>query len=210
MKKRYLLLCLLACCGLLALAGCGISPGSTSAKPVIYLYPEEETTVNVQLDYHGQLTTTYPAYGDGWTVTAHPDGTLTDPTTGRDYYCLFWEGVSPVEYDFSEGFVVPGKETAAFLEEALATLGLTDQEANEFLIYWLPKMEGNPYNLIAFQDEVYTENAALSISPTPDTLLRVFMAWKGLGEPVEVQPQVLTPTPRTGFTVVEWGGAEVQ
>ena len=42
---------------------CGISPGSTSAKPVIYLYPEEETTVSVQLDYTGQLTTTYPAYG---------------------------------------------------------------------------------------------------------------------------------------------------
>ena len=210
MKKRYLLLCLLACCGLLALAGCGEDPGDTTAKPVLYLYPEEETTVNVQLDYHGQLTTTYPAYEDGWTVTAHPDGTLTDPTTGRDYYCLFWEGISPVEYDFSEGFVVPGKETAAFLEETLATLGLTDQEANEFLIYWLPKMEGNPYNLIAFQDEVYTENAALSISPAPDTLLRVFMAWKGLEEPVEVEPQVLTPTPRTGFTVVEWGGAEVQ
>ena len=210
MKKRYLLLCLLACCGLLALAGCGEDPGATTAKPVLYLYPEEETTVNVQLDYHGQLTTTYPAYGDGWTVTAHPDGTLTDPTTGREHYCLFWEGVSPVEYDFSEGFVVPGENTAAFLEEALATLGLTDQEANEFLIYWLPKMEGNPYNLIAFQDEVYTENAALSISPTPDTLLRVFMAWKGLEEPVEVPPQVLTSTPRTGFTVVEWGGAEVQ
>ena len=167
MKKRYLLLCLLACCGLLALAGCGEDPGDATAKPVLYLYPEEETTINVQLDYHGQLTTTYPAYGDGWTVTAHPDGTLTDPATGRAYYCLFWEGVSPVEYDFSEGFVVPGNETAAFLEEALATLGLTDQEANEFLIYWLPKMEGNPYNLIAFQDEAYTKNAALSGSSWP-------------------------------------------
>ena len=207
MKKAIPLL--LALLGLLALAGCGSPAVEYDAKPVLYLYPEEETTVNVQLDYHGQLTT-YPAYEDGWTVTAHPDGTLTDPTTGRDYYCLFWEGISPVEYDFSEGFVVPGNETAAFLEEALAALGLTDQEANEFLIYWLPKMEGNPYNLIAFQDEVYTENAVLTISPTPDTLLRVFMAWKGLEEPVEVPPQVLTSTPRTGFTVVEWGGAEVQ
>ncbi len=101
-EKRYLLLC--ACWPLWACwpwRACGISPGSTSAKPVIYLYPEEETTVSVQLDYTGQLTTTYPAYGDGWTVTAHPDGTLTDPATGRAYYCLFWEGVSPVEYDFS-------------------------------------------------------------------------------------------------------------
>ena len=206
MKKTIPLLFALLC--LLALSGCGAPQGDL--KPVLYLYPEEETTVNVQLDYHGQLTTTYPAYEDGWTVTAHPDGTLTDPATGREYYCLFWEGVSPVEYDFSEGFVVPGKDTSAFLEEALATLGLTDQEANEFLIYWLPKMEGNPYNLIAFQDEVYTENAALSISPAPDTLLRVFMAWKGLEEPVEVPPQALTSTPRTWFTVVEWGGAEVQ
>ena len=205
MKKRFAwLLCLILLIGLLP--GCS----QMDEKPVIYLYPEEETEVTVKLDYNGTLTSTYPAYGDGWTVTAHPDGTLTDPATGRAYYCLFWEGVSPVEYDFSEGFVVPGEDTAAFLEEALATLGLTDQEANEFLIYWLPKMEGNPYNLIAFQDEVYTENAALSISPAPDTLLRVFMAWKGLEEPVEVQPQVLTPTPRTGFTMVEWGGAEVQ
>src|SRR5699024_4051756 len=70
-------------------------------------------------------------------------------------------------------------------------------------------MEGNPYNLIAFQEEVYTQNAALTISPAPDTLLRGFMAWQGLEAPVEVRPQTLTPTPRTGFTVVEWGGAEV-
>ena len=92
MKKRYLLLCLLACCGLLALAGCGEDPGDTTAKPVLYLYPEEETTVHVQLNYTGQLTTTYPAYEDGWTVTAHPDGTLTDPATGRAYYCTSGKG----------------------------------------------------------------------------------------------------------------------
>ena len=70
-------------------------------------------------------------------------------------------------------------------------------------------MEGNPYNLIAFQEEVYTQNAALTISPAPDTLLRVFMAWQGLEAPVEVRPQTLTAPARTGFTVVEWGGAEV-
>ena len=45
-------------------------------KPVIYLYPEQETTVSVSLDYAGTLTATYPAYENGWTVTAEPDGTL--------------------------------------------------------------------------------------------------------------------------------------
>lgn len=67
---------------------------AVSAKPVIYLYPEQETDVTVQLDHDGPLTATYPAYADGWSIQAAPDGTLTDPETGRMYYCLFWEGVT--------------------------------------------------------------------------------------------------------------------
>lgn len=91
----------------------------------------------------------------------------------------------------------------------MSQLGLTPREANEFILYWLPRMEGNAYNLISFQNEAYTETAALSINPQPDTLLRVFMAWKGLDKPMEVSPQMLEPVQRTGFTVVEWGGAEL-
>lgn len=178
-------------------------------KSVIYLYPEQETEVTVRLDFTSRLTTTYPAYNDGWNVIAQPDGTLVDPNTGRMYYCLFWEGIADAGYDISTGFVVAGENTAAFLEEALAQLGLTDKEANEFIIYWLPKMEGNAYNLISFQQEAYTNNAALSITPEPDSILRVFMAWKPLDTPVEVEPQQLETIERRGFTVVEWGGAEL-
>ncbi len=193
--------------GVILLGGVG---ASKSAKPVLYLYPEEETRVHVTLDYDGTLTSTYPAYEDGWTVDASPDGTLTDPTTGRQYYCLFWEGVTDRQYDFSRGFCVARKDTAAFLEGALADLGLTQREANEFLIYWLPRLEENPYNLISFQTTAYTDGAELTIDPAPDTLIRVFMAWKGLDRPVEVEPQILTAPERTGFTAVEWGGAEIR
>ena len=178
------------------------------AKPVIYLYPEVETEVTVELDFNGRLTSVYPAYENGWTVIAQPDGTLTD-ASGREYYCLFWEGETTVEYDLSAGFCVAGADTAAFLEDALRQLGLTDQEANEFIIYWLPRMEVNNYNLISFQQELYTDNAVLTIDPAPDSLLRVFMAWKGLDKPVEVEPQELDGFERVGFTVVEWGGAEI-
>ena len=183
--------------------------GPPAEKPVIYLYPEEETEVTVTLDYDGTLTSTYPDYGEGWTVTAQPDGTLTDPDTGREYYCLFWEGIIDRQFDLSTGFCVAGADTAAFLEDALAQLGLTEREVNEFIIYWLPRMEGNPYNLISFQAEAYTDSAGLTIAPAPDTLIRVFMAWKGLEGPVEVEPQTLTAPERTGFTAVEWGGAEL-
>ena len=210
--RKLVPLTLAACLLAAALTGCGDPDwgGVPAAKPVIYLYPEEETQVSVRLDFDGQLTSTYPSYEDGWTVDASPDGTLTDPATGRQYYCLFWEGLSPTEYDFSTGFCVAGENTAAFLEDALADLGLTEKEANEFIIYWLPKMEHNPYNLISFQTEAYTDSAMLTIDPAPDTLIRVFMAWQGLDQPVEVEPQTLTAPDRTGFTAVEWGGAEIK
>ena len=196
-------------CGLLSGCGSGDPFRGNPEKPVIYLYPEEEIEVSVMLDFDGALTAVYPDYGDGWTVVAAPDGTLTDPATGREYYCLFWEGVTQRQYDFSTGFCVAGKDTAAFLEDALSRLGLTDKEADEFIIYWLPRMEGNAYNLISFQGESYTDGAVLTVDPMPDSVLRVFMAWKGLNAPVEIAPQELPGFERVGFTVVEWGGAEI-
>lgn len=177
------------------------------AKPVIYLYPEKETEVEVRLDYRGQLTVTYPEYRDGWHVTAKPDGTLTD-ADGNEYSYLFWEGVADTAYDFREGFCVRGCDTAEFLREKLALLGLTPREYNEFIVYWLPKMKDNPYNVISFQKETYTDSAALSVSPAPDTTLRVFMAYYPSETPVAIPEQKLTPTGRKGFTLVEWGGAE--
>ena len=208
MKKT--LLAILSAVIMLSFTGC---PKTTDAepqmvyKPVIYLYPTHETEVEVTLNYNGELTTTYPTYENGWKVTAHPDGTLT--ADGREYYCLFWEGQTNVRYDLTKGFCVKGSDTEDFLEEALRLLGLTDKEANEFIIYWLPQMENNEYNIISFQEELYTENAKLNVSPTPDTVIRVFMAWKGSDEFVELENQTLSAPARHGFTLVEWGGTKI-
>ena len=208
MKKVWTLL--LSVLVLLALCACGPREEMVAEeKPVIYLYPETETRVTVKLDLSGELTCAYPAYDGGWTVTAAPDGTLTDEH-GQTYNYLYWEGEGTEAYDFSKGFCVAGSDTAAFLEDALDRLGLTRREANEFLVYWLPRMQDNPYNLIAFQQEAYTESAKLTVSPRPDSVLRVFMAWKPLARPVDVPAQTLPGFERRGFTLVEWGGAEVR
>lgn len=177
-------------------------------KPVIYLYPEEETEISVTLIPDGRLTCTYPAYNDGWTVTASPDGTLTD-AKGQTYNYLYWEGETYARYDLSKGFCVKGEDTAVFLEDALGKLGLTRREANEFIVYWLPQMQDNPYNIIAFQTDIYTNAAKLAVDPAPDTLIRVFMAWQASDTPVALENQELSAPDRTGFTVIEWGGAEL-
>lgn len=208
MRKRGIFLLSAVICLLLSLTGCGPREEAYAAKPVIYLYPQEETAVTVKLDLDGELTASWPAYENGWSVTALPDGTLTD-SQGREYSYLFWEGVSDQEYDFSRGFCISGRETGSFLREALTTLGLTPREYNEFIVYWLPQMEQNPWNLIAFQDAAYTDHARLEVSPSPDSILRVFMAWKPLDAPVDIQAQELESFQRQGFTLVEWGGAEV-
>ena len=186
-----------------------LSSETNDAKPVIYLYPESQTDVTVTLDYAGTLTTTYPAYNGGWEVTAFPDGTLINHADEKEYSYLFWEGDRDAGYDLSEGWCVPGNETAEFLQETLAEIGLTPREYNEFIVYWLPLMENNPYNLITFQGDAYTDGAKLSITPKPDSLLRVFMAWMPLEEPMEIDAPEIKPFERNGFTVVEWGGVKL-
>lgn len=178
-------------------------------KPVIYLYPEEKTEVSVSVDFPngGGLTCTYPEYGEGWRVIALPDGTLTDES-GNEYYCLYWEGAGLPLSDPGEGWCVSGEDTAGFLREKLLEIGLTAREANEMIIYWLPILQKNPYNLISFHFEDYDRAAPLTVSPQPDTMIRVFMTYTSLAEPTEPVSQNLPHYERKGFTLVEWGGGE--
>ena len=180
-------------------------------KPIIYLYPEKDTVCTVKLEISGGMTCSYPQYTEnGWAnFTAKPDGTLIFPG-GGEYYALYWEGKGMTGPDMSKGFCVKGTDTAAFLSDILPRLGLSAKEANEFIIYWLPRMQNNAYNLISFQTTAYTDNAKLTVTPEPDTVIRVFMAYKPMQNPVEIRPQTIETPQRFGFTVVEWGGAEIK
>lgn len=183
-----------------------------AAKPVIYLYPEKETDVHVELELkNATLATTYPKYNNGWDVTALPDGTLINKADGTHHKYLFWDACDVrTHYDFSKGFCVAGSDTETFLKEKLTYMGLNEQEMNEFIVYWLPRMEHNAYNFISFQSEAYTDSAVLNITPIPDSICRIFMTFVPLEEEVEVVPQQLETFERKGFTVVEWGGTEIK
>jgi len=115
---------------------------AVAAKPVIYLYPQQETDVHVELELtESQLATTYPKYNGGWDVTAYPDGKLMNKADGTHHRYLFWDAVNcRTRFDFSKGFCVAGSDTESFLKEKLTYMGLTEEEMNEFIVYWLPLM----------------------------------------------------------------------
>lgn len=181
-------------------------------KPVIYLYPEEETELTVKLKYEDNIEVAYPKYLNGWNIIAKSNGDLVDLNTNRNLYALYYEAKS--EYDFKieeEGFLVEGKNITKFLEEKLSLLGLNEKEAEEFIIYWLPKLQMNKYNYIRFATyEEINANMPLEFSKEPDTLIRVLMTYKGLNKKIKVQEQKIESPERTGFTVVEWGGIEIK
>ncbi len=202
-------------------AACGLACNSTTpwvppvgiAKPVIYLYPTKDQDVYVRLDLSGKLARTYPEYDTaihGWKVRARHDGELWDSRDGQEYSYLYWAGESTAfQPTFDEGFIVEGKNSRQFLQSKLAKMGMLPREYNEMIVYWLPYMESHPYNLVTFAGASYTDVAKLTITPRPDSMLRVFMVFKKLDAPVAIKPQTIEPFRRKGFTVVEWGGAEV-
>jgi hypothetical protein len=206
-KVRFISLALTT--ALIILTGCRPPEEPKPAKPVIYLYPTSVQAVTVQLDFKGKLTCTYPEYDNEWKVEAHPDGKLINLADNREYSYLFWEGTTNSKWDISKGFVVKGSETKKFLQDKLAYLGLTPKEYNEFIVYWLPIIQENKYNLITFAGEDYENIAPLNITPKPDSILRVMMLFKPLDEPIEIKEQELMPFERKGFTVVEWGGTKL-
>lgn len=183
------------------------------AKPVIYIYPEQETEVSVKLGYEDKITCIYPSYNNGWNVTAQPNGTLIDTKTNKKYYSLYYESDNTKKYNgnLTEGFVVSKENVANFLEKKLAILGLNYKESEEFIIYWLPKLEQKDYVYIRFQTMNEIEsNMPLLVTPSPDTLIRIMMEWKSLDNSIDVKEQVLTSVIRNGYTVVEWGGTEIK
>lgn len=183
-----------------------------SYKPIIYLYPTDETNVNVKLGYKENVTVSYPEYIDGWNVLAKPNGRLIDLDTNRELYSLYYECKNAIKFDMtSEGFIVKGKEIVPFLEEKLSILGLNDIESEEFIIYWLPILSENKYNYIRFatEDEI-NENMPLNIEPEPESIVRILMIYKGLEEKIDITEQKLMTPQRNGFVAVEWGATEIK
>lgn len=193
-------------------------------KPVIYVYSDKETDVDIKLSVnnHAELTCVYPKPVQEentfiWKVKTVPDRdrlVLRENNSDRAYNYVYWEGAN-LPGTINSGKVVKGEESAAYLEDSLGKLGLSDAEANEFIVYWLPELEKNRYNLISF-DNTYLADFPLSASTADgeiQKILRVYMVFKAVENPEDYkslpEEQFDSRFSRNGLYVVEWGGSEI-
>lgn len=181
-------------------------------KPVIYLYPESDMEVFVDLKVAGELTFTYPEYSKGWKGTAHPDGSID--IQGKHYPYLFWESKQHFNtFDHKiGGFLLKKENVVESLEKHLTELGFNDKEKTDFITFWGPQLQKHEQILVQFiLNDSCSEFATLEIEPEPKHLNRIYMVWSPVdpGKPVFVKQQVLKQLNREGFDVLEWGGIEL-
>jgi len=171
-------------------------------KPNIYLYPETAMQIDVSLFPQGHVTTSIPAYGDGWSVWAEPTGVLDG-----SYNFLFYEAQMPLTRP-NAGWCVAANDLEPFFQEILHKYGFDENEIFDFLEYWLPILNEAPfYEIRPMTNETLDVICPISITPAPDNLLRLWL----LFTPTDSHTELLQPTisffDRNGFAVTEWGGA---
>ncbi len=183
-------------------------------KPVLYLYPEEPTYVDVVLVVPGTVIKSIPEYGKGWLgVLALPDGTLQ--YKGKTYGDLFYEtAVYETASTRNEGFLIQKRSLQTDLDVLISSYGLIGREKKEFLAYWVPRLqkEKGPafFTRVLTLDEKNTVDKVL-ITPEPDTFIHLLVEFTSVGENYQFKQQSYpTPPERKGFTVVEWGGGVLQ
>jgi len=202
-------------------------PEPSLDKPAIYVYADCDSKESVQ-DYLVDLRTDMPiktVYPDAkhegcsysWDVTVEQNkpGLCVNDT---NYHYLFWDAKYLSDADFKEGFCIKGDNTKDFLEEKLSKMGLSAEEIHDFVVYWLPRMNQNEYNLIQFTgmngNDKYNDDFELHLMKDGNDVgqkFRVIMLWKPMNNNVEIKEQSLPHFERPDDEpyIIEWGGSEV-
>jgi hypothetical protein len=197
-------------------------------KPVIYAYSDKPISFDLTINPAGKFTFTYPQINENNTwagLNIDQNGKLTD-AKGKLIPYLFWEGVNQSKaFTYKKerskwvGSVVEQKDIVAFLEKKLNELGLTSIEQTDFITYWGPRMTNYSSCFVQFLvDEEYDQIASIKCTPAPQNCRRVYLLFTGMDN-ASTQAQTIkqnaveqhfTSFDRSGFTLLEWGGSELE
>lgn len=219
--------------------GRGHSVNSYSdVKPIIYIYNNNTNNKNLKLSLtldniaDKNSLVLYPladkytnidndSINLVWNITTNEDNTIT-ASDNKEYSYIFWEAERGriVDWNNTKGFCIKGEDTLEFLQSTLSEIGLTPKEYNEMIVYWLPLMKDNKYNLITFagldKNDIYYNTTKIELSNENKELdfneLRVFMITQPSDNYVDLEPQEFKTFNRNDntITIVEWGGTQIK
>ncbi len=102
--------------------------------------------------------------------------------------------------------VVAQKDLENWFNEYLPKLGLNKKEKEQFMEYWLERLQGqNYYEMKLLSRKFLEEHAKLTILPSPDTVIRVIFYFTPMDEYKTVKAPVIQTPEQKGFVVLEWG-----
>lgn len=174
-------------------------------KPNIYIYPEEETFLNVTLEFPegGKVIASIPEYGNGWDFTVNTDGIIDN-----EYEFLFYESIQPNVWQLEKGWCISIDSLSEFFTTNLTEYGFEGREIDDFIEYWIPRFQTSGFYIIYPQIKTIIDSVVeLHISQEPDNVLRLFY----LVENTETDKSAHLIVPeieefsRTGFFITEWG-----
>lgn len=176
-------------------------------KPNIYIYPTEETILSVKLNFlqGGSITKSIPDYdnGNGWkNLTVKPNGTINDK-----YGFLFYEAIQPDKWQYKTGWVIKNENLETFFGQNLTETGFIEKEIDEFIEYWIPRL--NKFDYYALYPQYKSEIdklIELKISQKPDNILRLFYVIDGMNKKINLTEPTIPEFNRVDFVVTEWGG----
>lgn len=169
--------------------------------PNIYLYPESTTNVRIELGFPfgGQIVESKPYYDNGWDINVTPDGMINE-----QYEYLFYEVLMSTPLNHRAGWLLDGSSFEGELRGLLSSRGFVGREIDDFVEYWVPRLEGSPWYAVYPQDA--ESMITLDISPRPDNILRALFLIRPLAYQVSIPaPPDQGTFVRKGFTVIEWG-----
>jgi len=188
-------------------------------KPIIYAYNKTPFHFSLKFDTKSENIFTYPKYEDNWTMTTTQNGMLKS-NNNKEYPYLFWEGnlndlTFKDDNNALKGNPVKKENVVNFLEKSLLNLGLNAIEQTDFITFWAPRMIQHDEVYVQFLiDEDYDVISTMEITPKPDNLRRIYLiftAIENIPTNIELQQQNFdfAPLDRSGFTIIEWGGSEI-
>ena len=153
---------------------------NNARKPNIYIYPEQNIQLNLELSFPigGRILVSIPDYGDGWNVSVDTNGLIND-----SYSYLFYESYQPDIWQRDNGWIVEKTELESFFRENMINYGFDGQEIEDFIEYWIPRLDRfSYYSIFPQTKELINEAIEFSFSIEPDNILRLFYVIKGFDE----------------------------